>query len=86
MIIEKKDLGEGLVRVRTQTLDDLWHLEKVLEPGDLLTARTLRKAVIKRGSEIKEGDRVPLTPNRIRLQSKVTRPVNATTLHSKPNE
>lgn len=60
MIIMRKDLKSGVVRVRTETLDDLWHLDKVLEKGDLLTARTLRKTTIKRGSEIREGDRVPL--------------------------
>jgi protein pelota len=60
MIIERKDLRSGTVRVRTETLDDLWHLEKVVEEGDLLTARTLRKTTIKRGSEIREGDRIPL--------------------------
>ena len=61
MIIEKMDMKSGTVRLRTETLDDLWHLEKVLEKGDLLTSRTLRKATIKRGSEIREGDRIPLT-------------------------
>jgi protein pelota len=61
MIIERMDLKSGTVRVRTETLDDLWHIERVLEKGDLLTARTLRKTTIKRGSEIREGDRVPLT-------------------------
>jgi protein pelota len=61
MIILKTDLKSGKVKVRTETLDDLWHLEKVIEKGDLLTARTLRKTTIKRGSEIREGDRKPLT-------------------------
>jgi len=61
MIIEKLDMKSGTVMVRTETLDDLWHIERVLEKGDLLTARTLRKTTIKRGSEIREGDRVSLT-------------------------
>ncbi len=61
MIIERMDAASGIVRVRPETLDDLWHIQKVLEQGDLLTARTLRKLVIKRGSEIKDGDRVPVT-------------------------
>ena len=58
MIIIKQDPRSGEVKVKTETLDDLWHLEKVIEEGDLLTARTLRKTTIKRGSEIREGDRV----------------------------
>jgi protein pelota len=61
VIIERIDMKSGDVRVRTETLDDLWHLEKVIEKGDLLTSRTLRKTNIKRGSEIREGDRKPLT-------------------------
>jgi protein pelota len=61
MIIEKLDLKSGNIRVKTETLDDLWHIDKVLEKGDLLTARTFRKTKIKRGSEIKEGDRKPMT-------------------------
>ena len=61
MLITKTDLKSGIVRVTTETLDDLWHIEKVLEKGDMLTARTLRKTSIKRGSEIREGDRIPLT-------------------------
>lgn len=56
--INKKD---GIVKVRTETPDDLWHLEKVLEPGDLVTSRTLRKTTIKRGQEIERGDRKPVT-------------------------
>ena len=61
MIIPHMDLKSGIVKVTTETLDDLWHLEKVLEPGDALTARTLRKTTVKRGSEIREGDRKPVT-------------------------
>jgi len=52
---------EGIAKVRTETPDDLWHLEKILEPGDLVTGRTLRKTTIKRGQEIEKGDRKPLT-------------------------
>jgi len=39
----------------------LWHLERVLEPGDFVTARTLRKTAVKRGSEIELGENKPLT-------------------------
>jgi len=52
---------EGIAKVRTETPDDLWHLEKILEPGDMVTSRTLRKTTIKRGQEIEKGDRKPLT-------------------------
>lgn len=55
------DKKEGTVRVRTETPDDLWHLEKILEPGDLITSRTMRKTTIKRGQDIDKGDRKPVT-------------------------
>ncbi len=60
MQIQKRDLRNGIVRVKTETMDDLWHLDKVLGEGDGITARTMRKTTIKRGSEIREGDRIPM--------------------------
>jgi len=41
------------VRLRADTLDDLWHLHELVEPGDLVTALTWRTADIGR----KEDDR-----------------------------
>lgn len=61
MQILKTDLRHGLIRVKTENPDDLWHLEKMLEKGDLVTSRTLRKTTIKRGSEVDSGDRKPVT-------------------------
>jgi protein pelota len=57
----KKDLKNGVVKVMTETPDDLWHLEKLLEVGDIVTGKTFRKVSIKKGSEIVEGDREPVT-------------------------
>ncbi len=56
----KQDLRHGIVKLKVENLDDAWHLKKLLEPGDMLTARTVRKTTIKKGSEIKEGDRKPM--------------------------
>jgi protein pelota len=56
-----KDLRHGLVKVKLENPDDLWHLEKILEPGDLVTGRTLRRTTVKRGQEIGKGDRRPVT-------------------------
>ncbi|MBI4176253.1 MAG: mRNA surveillance protein pelota [Candidatus Aenigmarchaeota archaeon] len=61
MRIQKTYLKEGLVKVMVDAPEDLWHLEKVLEPGDLVTARTSRKTAIKRGYEIGKGERKPVT-------------------------
>jgi len=60
MKILRKDRKEGIVRLVPETLDDLWHLDNILGPGDLLTAKTYRKQVIRSGSETKEGDRIPV--------------------------
>ncbi len=61
MKIIHQDRKEGKIKFRVETPDDLWHLEKILEKGDLVTSRTLRKKAIKRGKEILEGERKPMT-------------------------
>jgi len=60
MQIIRKNLREGKVKLKIHTLDDIWHLQKILEPGDLVTAVTRRKVALKRGQEIEEGDRKPM--------------------------
>ncbi len=61
MRILKKDMRHGVISLMPETLDDLWHLEKVLEPGDMVRARTMRKITLKRGEEIVKGERKPVT-------------------------
>ncbi|EEB73003.1 mRNA surveillance protein pelota [Thermococcus sp. AM4] len=41
-ILEEKP-KEGIVKVKAETLDDLWHLYHVIDPGDIVYAKTLRK-------------------------------------------
>ncbi|WP_297495669.1 mRNA surveillance protein pelota [Thermococcus sp.] len=41
-IIEEKP-KEGIVKVKAETLDDLWHLYHIIDPGDVVYAKTLRK-------------------------------------------
>ncbi len=55
------DRKTGVMKLRIENPDDLWHLEKVLEPGDIVRARTFRKLSIKRGQEIREGERESVT-------------------------
>jgi len=52
MKILGSDFRKGFCRLKVDNLDDLWVLSQVIEPGDLVKSRTLRK--IKLG---KEGDR-----------------------------
>ncbi|MFH1445291.1 MAG: mRNA surveillance protein pelota [Nanoarchaeota archaeon] len=51
------DLKTNFAKLGIETVDDLWHMQQIIEPGDLLTAQTTRKTVIKRGSEIIQGER-----------------------------
>jgi acylaminoacyl-peptidase len=38
-----QDVKEGKVKVKAETLDDLWHLYHIIDPGDTVYAKTLRK-------------------------------------------
>ncbi|CAB49600.1 mRNA surveillance protein pelota [Pyrococcus abyssi] len=41
-VLEEKP-KEGKVKLKVETLDDLWHLYHVISPGDIVYAKTLRK-------------------------------------------
>jgi protein pelota len=43
MKIIHQDIRHGLVKVRVENLDDLWYLSTLIEPGDLVKGRTIRK-------------------------------------------
>ena len=43
MQIIHQDVKEGKVKVKAETLDDLWHLYHIIDPGDTVYAKTLRK-------------------------------------------
>jgi len=43
MKIVHKNLKIGEVKVQPDSLDDLWHLAQIVEPGDSVKGRTLRK-------------------------------------------
>ena len=60
MKILGKDMREQKVKVQVETLEDMWHLEHVIEPGDLVTSRTFRKTSVKRGGEYEYGDKRPM--------------------------
>src|SRR3989338_5006264 len=47
MKVLKKYLDEGKVTVLAETLDDLWHLEKVIEPGDVVSGNSWRRLQVK---------------------------------------
>ncbi len=43
MQIIHQDTKEGKIKVKAETLDDLWHLYHIIEEGDIVYAKTLRK-------------------------------------------
>jgi protein pelota len=43
MKVIHSDLRHGEMKLKTETLDDLWYLSQVVEPGDIVRGRTLRK-------------------------------------------
>lgn len=51
---------EHKVRVMAETPEDLWHLDHVIEEGDLVTSRTMRKVSVKKGGKYEYGDKRPM--------------------------
>lgn len=60
MKIISRNLKAQKVRLKIETPDDLWHLERILQTGDLVTSRTMRKTSIKRGGDYEYGDKKPV--------------------------
>jgi len=56
MQIIHKDIRHGEIKAKTENLDDLWYLSNIVEPSDLVTAKTERK--IKLGSESDRNQKV----------------------------
>lgn len=43
MKVIHSNMKEGIIKVKAETLDDLWHLYHIIEEGDIVYAKTLRK-------------------------------------------
>jgi protein pelota len=61
MRIVFRDMKEGVLKIKIETPEDVWHLSKIIEAGNLVRGRTKRKTSIKRGREVIEGDARPVT-------------------------
>jgi protein pelota len=59
---------ENKITLRIENPEDLWHLDHLVEPGDVVISRTLRKVVIKSGDEVRHGERKPMVPLRKRQE------------------
>ena len=51
MKILHKELDKGVIKLRVDNADDLWHLSHIVESGDLLFGKTYRK-------EMKKSDKI----------------------------
>ena len=64
MRIITSDFKKGFVKIKITDPEDLWYLSQIIEPGDLLTAKTTRKVKIGDGEDAKV-DKKTLTTNYI---------------------
>jgi protein pelota len=61
MKIERRDLRHGVVRVRCESLDDLWYLNQVIASGDLVRGRTQRRVKDRNDVKSSGGERKTIT-------------------------
>lgn len=67
MKINRLDTKKGFAKIYVNSLDDLWHLSKVIEEGDIVRARSERKVKLGGESEKQRVVRKPITI-KIRVQ------------------
>ena len=61
MRIVFRDMRAGVLKIKTETPEDAWHLSKIVSEGTLVRGTTRRKTTVKRGQEIVSGDIKPVT-------------------------
>lgn len=60
MHVIKRDMRDGLMVLRMESADDLWHLERIIGPGDIVKGRTMRKVAVKAGGEFSMSEKKPM--------------------------
>ncbi|MCX8195440.1 MAG: mRNA surveillance protein pelota [Candidatus Micrarchaeota archaeon] len=58
MKIGKQDVSEGEIRLTPENTEDLWHIERLLSPGDRVLAKTWRRFKVSEGDA---GEKKPVT-------------------------
>ncbi|MEN4006902.1 MAG: mRNA surveillance protein pelota [Methanobacteriaceae archaeon] len=53
MRIVHQDMKKGFIELIPETLDDLWHLSHIIEPGDLVSSKTTRRIQDSTGERIR---------------------------------
>ncbi|MDI6825995.1 MAG: mRNA surveillance protein pelota [Candidatus Aenigmarchaeota archaeon] len=61
MEIIKFNIKKGFVVVKINVNDDLWYLESVIEPGDLIKSKTLRSLFVEREGRKIKAEKKPMT-------------------------
>jgi protein pelota len=56
---------ENEVRAKPETLEDLWHLEKIIAPGDAVSGTTQRKFVSEGGAQERKKVHVTLSVEKV---------------------
>lgn len=57
MRIVKLDLKHNILKLKPETSEDLYVLEKILKPGDIISGKTLRSITIRRGDQTIKGEK-----------------------------
>ncbi len=60
MRVMKKDMKHGIMTLKMESADDLWHLEHILEQDDVVRTRTMRKVAVKAGGEFRMSEKKPM--------------------------
>lgn len=60
MKILKHNRKENVMKLKVETPDDLWELEGVVEEGDLVSAKTMRRVMIQRKDGQEKGNKEPM--------------------------
>ncbi len=60
MKILKENKKEGMLKLKLENPNDVWELENVLEEGDLVSSRTLRRKMIQRKDGQEKGEKRPV--------------------------
>ena len=53
MRIVYQDTKRGIIELVPETLDDLWHLSHIIEPGDMVSSKTTRRIQDSTGEKIR---------------------------------
>jgi len=78
-----RNLRNGEIKLQVENADDLWYLSHVIDPGDIISGKTIRKIKLGEGSDRKTNivkkpiflkiavEKIDLSPDDLRLSGKI---------------